>query len=79
MPISTDPPFCNSPPCPPPDFDWLDEFVSEGLTVEVLARLESGKEATARTGGTDYPRHDGTGRTHWHSFAGPPPAPPEKR
>ena len=24
--------------------------------------------------GTGVPRHDGTGRTHWHSFAGPPPA-----
>jgi serine/threonine-protein kinase RIO1 len=31
---------------PPPDLEWLDEFVCEGLIVEVLGRLKSGKEAT---------------------------------
>src|SRR5277367_1760940 len=47
MSISTDPLFNNSPSCPPPaHLDWLSEFVSEGLIVEVLARLKSGKEAT---------------------------------
>ena len=47
MPTNTDPAIYDLPSRPPPpDLEWLDEFVCEGLIVEVLARLESGKEAT---------------------------------
>ena len=45
MPTSTDPPFCNSPSCPPPpDLGWLDEFVCEGLIVEVARKSEERDE-----------------------------------
>jgi hypothetical protein len=47
MPTNTDPAIYDLPSRPvPPDLEWLDEFVCEGLIVEVLARLESGKGAT---------------------------------
>jgi hypothetical protein len=47
MPTIADPAIYDLPSRPlPPDLEWLDEFVCEGLIVEVLARLESGKEAT---------------------------------
>ena len=47
MPTNNDPAIHDSPSHPPPpDLAWLDEFACEGLIVEVLARLKSGKEAT---------------------------------
>jgi hypothetical protein len=47
MPTDIDPGIHDLPSRPPPpDLEWLDEFLCEGLIVAVLARLKSGKEAT---------------------------------